>query len=322
MFRGLLITNAFLMTEKFTEHYVWLSEAAGRQGMSLERKTNADFFLPFGEGAEKRFSGADFDDPDAFLTESFRKYDFILYWDKDISLGRRISALVKKLSIPVFNSIESMEICDDKIATYQRLSEWNQRVSDENRIPLIPTVMAPMTYPNVGYTDTSFVAKIIETLGLPMVIKECHGSFGMQVYLAGTEEEVFSYTKKLEGRPFLYQKYMKHSAGRDVRLQVVGDRVVAGMYRYSKNGDFRANLSNGGSMKPYEASEKEKALAVRTVQALGLDFAGVDLLFTAGNEEDAGLLCEVNSNAHFKNIFTCTGVNTADCIMEYIAGRL
>lgn len=334
MIRGLLITNAFLKTEKFTEHYIWLSEAAVRQGMSLEEKTNADFLLPFGEGAEERGSVSDFDDSDARLADRFRKYDFILYWDKDISLGRRISALAGRLSIPVFNSIESIEICDDKIATYQRLSEWNDRVTGDDRIPLIPTVMAPMTYPNVGYTDTFFVAKVIETLGLPMVIKECHGSFGMQVYLAETEADVFSYTKKLEGKRFLYQKYMKGSAGRDVRLQVVGDRVVAGMYRYSENGDFRANLSNGGSMKPFKASEKEKALAVRAVQALGLDFAGVDLLFAGRDEksqsagknvetcEEAGLLCEVNSNAHFKNIYTCTGINTADCIMEYIAGKL
>ena len=142
----------------------------------------------------------------------------------------------------------------------------------------------------------------------------------MQVYLAESEEEVFSYTKKLEGIPFLYQKYLEKSAGRDVRLQVVGNQVVASMYRYSENGDFRANLSSGGSMKPYLASEREKALAVRTVEALGLDFAGVDLLFSENGEAD--FVCEVNSNAHFKNIHTCTGVNTADCIMEYIFGKL
>ena len=143
----------------------------------------------------------------------------------------------------------------------------------------------------------------------------------MQVYLAKTEEEVISYTKKLEGIPFLYQRFLEKSAGRDVRLQVVGDQVTASMYRYSERGDFRANLTNGGSMRTYAASEREQALAVRTVKALGLDFAGVDLLFSEEDGE-ADLVCEVNSNAHFKNIYTCTGVNTADCIMTYIAGKL
>lgn len=313
MIRGLFITNAFLKTDKFTEHYVYLLKAAEQMDMSLEMKTNADFFLPFGEVDESREFQTD------IFADELVNYDFILYWDKDISLGRRISALVKKFSIPVFNSIEATELCDDKIATYQRLSEWNQRMKHEDQIPLIPTVMAPMTYSNVGYTDISFVSKIIGYLGLPLVIKECHGSFGMQVYLAKTEEEVYAYTKNLEGTPFLYQKFISGSSGRDVRLQVVGDRVVAAMYRYSESGDFRANLSNGGSMKSYEASETEKALAVRAIKALGLDFGGVDLLFS---DSEAKILCEVNSNAHFKNIYTCTGVNTAECMMEYISKKL
>ena len=89
--------------------------------------------------------------------------------------------------------------------------------------------------------------------------------------------------------------------------------------RYSENGDFRANITNGGQMAVYEPSEKEAQLAVKIAGILGLDFAGIDLLFS---EAGADLLCEVNSNAHFKNIYTCTGVNVADCIMKYIAERI
>ena len=124
-------------------------------------------------------------------------------------------------------------------------------------------------------------------------------------------------TGKLGGKPILYQKYHQYSSGRDVRLQVVGREVVAAMERYSENGDFRANITNGGSMKPYTPSKEECSLAVLTAQVLGLDFCGVDLLF----DEESGradIVCEVNSNAHFKNIHTCTGVNVAEKIMEYI----
>ena len=60
-------------------------------------------------------------------------------------------------------------------------------------------------------------------------------------------------------------------------------------------------------MEPYTPSEEEKALALRAAKAVGADFAGVDLLFTPQEP----LVCEVNSNAHFKNLFSCTGVNTA-----------
>ena len=74
-------------------------------------------------------------------------------------------------------------------------------------------------------------------------------------------------------------------------------------------------------MRKYEPDAAEIRLAVNTVKALGLDFAGVDLLFSRGKNKPADMLCEVNSNAHFKNIFDCTGVNVADEIMDYIVKR-
>ena len=55
------------------------------------------------------------------------------------------------------------------------------------------------------------------------------------------------------------------------------------------------------------------------MRPLGLDFAGVDILF---GEEEEPILCEVNSNAHFKNIYDCTGINVADAIISYILEQL
>jgi glutathione synthase/RimK-type ligase-like ATP-grasp enzyme len=91
------------------------------------------------------------------------------------------------------------------------------------------------------------------------------------------------------------------------------------MYRYSENGDFRANVSNGGKMKYYEPTKEQIDLAILSCKTLGLDFGGVDILF---GENQEPIVCEVNSNAHFKNIFDCTGVNVADTIMEYIIKRI
>ena len=72
-------------------------------------------------------------------------------------------------------------------------------------------------------------------------------------------------------------------------------------------------------MKPYDASEKEKEIAIQCCKILGLDFAGVDLLF---GENQEALVCEVNSNAHFKNIYDCTKVNAAELIMKHIVDTL
>ncbi len=120
-------------------------------------------------------------------------------------------------------------------------------------------------------------------------------------------------------KPMLFQEFIHSSKGKDLRLQVVGSQVVAAMYRYSDNGDFRANITGGGKMKPYEPTQKQIDLAVESCKILGLDFAGVDILFGKDNEP---IVCEVNSNAHFKNIYDCTGVNVADSILAYIIKRI
>lgn len=295
--RGLLVTNAFLKNGKFVEHYEWLREAARQQEIRLDLCDNAMLHAIYGMESDEA---------------KLASYSFIIFWDKDIRLAKWMERYCQKRGIPIFNTPEAVAACDDKSETFRLLTEASEEV-----FSLIPSVVAPLTFATVGYTDVDFLSSIEKQIGYPMVIKECFGSFGWQVYLAKDREEALSYTKKLAGTPFLYQKFIAASAGVDVRLQVVGTEVVAAMKRRSKT-DFRANLSNGGQMEAYEASQEECDLAVRAVLALGLDFAGVDLLFVSGEDKPANMICEVNSNAHFRNIAECTGVNTADKIMQYI----
>ena len=284
--RGLLVTNAFLKNGKFVEHYEWLREAARQQEIRLDLCDNAMLHAIYGMESDEA---------------KLASYSFIIFWDKDIRLAKWMERYCQKRGIPIFNTPEAVAACDDKSETFRLLTE-----ASEEAFSLIPSVVAPLTFAAVGYTDVDFLSSIEKQIGYPMVIKECFGSFGWQVYLAKDREEALRYTKKLAGTPFLYQKFIAASAGVDVRLQVVGTEVVAAMKRRSKT-DFRANLSNGGQMEAYEA-----------VLALGLDFAGVDLLFASGENKTANMICEVNSNAHFRNIAECTGVNTADKIMQYI----
>lgn len=299
--KGLLMTNAFLRTDKFTEHYQWLQGAAEKYSAELELMDNS---------CQLSFCGEDLCWLDSF--------DFVLFWDKDIRLGKEIAHYTARRGIPVFNQVDAIAACDDKFETYYRICCYNEKHPGD-AISILPTICAPMTYENIGYTNLDFLGYVEEKLPYPIVIKECFGSFGMQVYLAEDRQRLEELTTRLAGKPFLYQKYHKYSSGRDVRLQVVGGRVVAAMYRYSENGDFRANITNGGSMTVYQPSPEEEALAVKVARILGLDFGGVDLLFDSTCEgECAVILCEVNSNAHFQNIYTCTGVNVAECIMDYI----
>jgi D-alanine--D-alanine ligase len=89
--------------------------------------------------------------------------------------------------------------------------------------------------------------EISARLGFPLVVKEAYGSFGLQVYLIHTMEELLEKVKEMGNRLFLLQEYIASSKGKDIRLNVVGDQVVASVMRISET-DFRANVGNGGRM--------------------------------------------------------------------------
>ncbi len=292
---GWLIVNQFLQTDKFNEIYDWLLNAAEKTGCLLDRRTNAEVLACISDNS---LIG---------LSDTEKRPDFILFWDKDVRLAR----LLEGLGFRLFNRADAIAICDDKSLTFAKLSA----LRDTYDIPMPETILAPMTYANIGYHgDHSFIDMVERRLSYPMVIKECFGSFGAQVYLASSRSEAESILERCAGKPLLFQKFIQSSYGRDLRLEVVGGEVVATMLR-THTSDFRANITNGGKMSAYTPDSKAVTLAVNVCKALQLDFAGVDLLF---GEQDEPILCEVNSNAHFKNIHTCTGVNAADRIMEYI----
>ena len=275
--KGLLVVNRFLHSDKFDELSTYFLKAADKLNIRLELVTNASY------------------------KTDWKSADFVLFWDKDILLAKWL----EMQKIPVYNSASSIEICDDKAKTWLAL--------ERKGIPTPKTIPAPMTYSGIGYTELSFVEDIIREFSFPLIMKESFGSFGQQVYLVNNKSELTKKVKELEGKPFLFQEYIGESKGKDIRLQVVGNRVVASMYRYSED-DFRANITNGGHMKAYEPTSQEIELAIRAAGAVGADFAGVDLLFG----KDGPLVCEVNSNAHFVNILKCTGVDTSMEIMKYI----
>lgn len=279
---GWLVVNAFLNTNKFNELADWFIKSAEKLDITLSIYTNAELLV----GMQ--------------LPE---KPDFVLFWDKDVLLAEYLEGF----GIPVFNSARSIALCDDKGKTYLALKD--------SGIPMPKTILAPFTYGNIGYNRDEFLDNVAKELGFPLVMKENYGSFGMQVYLVNNMEELKAKLDEISPKPCLFQKFIKCSAGKDIRLQVVGGKVIATMYRYSDNGDFRANVSLGGKMEEYKPSKEQIDIALTATKRLGLVFGGVDLLF---GEDGKPILCEVNSNAHFKSIHSCTGVDASFEIMKYI----
>ena len=285
---GWLVVNRFLNNNKFSDIAARFEASAALFGAELTLFTN-DELLP-SLGGRGRLDILPEEDP-----------DFVLFYDKDV----RLAEALEMRGLRLFNCARAIELCDDKAMMHREL---------DGLVPMPRTYSAPFTYENIGYNDRSFVEKLFGALSAPLVIKEVCGSFGQQVYLARDIDEANAILDRVGGRRVIFQEFVASSFGRDLRLNVVGGRVIASMLRFNEHGDFRANISNGGSMLPHVPTPEEEALAIEAAEILGLDFCGVDLLFG----EDGPLLCEVNSNAHFKSIYDCTGVNAADEIMAHI----
>lgn len=286
--KGWIIVNSFVNSIKFKELYEFFKNSAKKLKINLEVRTTDSLICS--------------------TDDMFSKFDlpnFIIFWDKDIYLAKRLETL----GIPVFNSAEAIRLCDNKILTTLALN---------NKITIPKTIIVPKTFEGVGYNNFKFLENAIEILGLPIVIKEAYGSFGQQVYLAKTFEKAKAIFSNIDFKDCLIQEFISSSCGRDVRVNVVGGEVVASMLRFNDN-DFRSNISNGGSMKPATPSKAQKEIAIKACELLGLNFAGVDVLF---GDDDKPYICEVNSNPHFKTTFDCTGVDMSEKILVHIINNI
>lgn len=269
---GILVVNHFLNSNKFNELHHHLISSAKQMNIKLTMKTNLE------------------------LATERAQADFVLFWDKDINLAKRL----EKEGMPVFNSSHAIALCDDKARTYIAL---------DGIVPQPKTLIAPKCFFKADMSE--FVTKSIDILGLPLVFKECFGSFGEQVHLCHSFDEIMQHITE---KPFILQEFITECAGMDARLEIVGGKCVSAVKRINEN-DFRSNVTNGGTMCPYEPTAAEIETAVTACYTLGLTFGGVDIL-------ENGMVCEVNSNAHIINIMNCTGLDIAPIIFNEITEKI
>ena len=282
-----LVVNTFMDNSKFVNLYEMLSFAFKNRGVDLLIKKAEDISLEVNH-------------------ETKDKPAFVIFWDKDIYLAKRL----ENQGLRLFNSSDAIALADNKILMYQELAKKGVRIPR--------TFISPKTFEGLNYSKREFVNKVIKEIGLPLVIKEAYGSFGEQVYLASTQDDADKIIDQLGYKDFLMQEYISSSKGKDVRVNIVGDKAVISMLRENEN-DFRSNISSGGHGSLYQPQENYLKLAIAAKEALGLDFAGVDVMF---GPDDEPIICEVNSNPQFASTLKATGVNLADYIADYILKSL
>lgn len=154
--------------------------------------------------------------------------------------------------------------------------------------------------------------------GTPVIIKLARGTHGNGVVLAETKKAATSvlqafYLSNDDGTNILLQEFVKESAGTDIRVLVVGGRVIASMKRQSLDDDFRSNLHKGGEGTIVKLTEEERKMAIKAAKAMGLNIAGVDMMRSARGP----LILEVNASPGF-GIEKVTGRDVATPIIEYI----
>ena len=151
----------------------------------------------------------------------------------------------------------------------------------------------------------------------PCVVKIFAGSYGKGVYLCNNSREFRDFIEFAHGiksdEAIIVQEFIKSRPGEDVRVIVVGGKALGAMKRSSKDGSFKANITRGGVGENYPLNPRIEEIAIKTTNALGLDVAGIDLLF----DGDDYKLCEANSAPGFKGFEKYTGINVARAIIDY-----
>jgi ribosomal protein S6--L-glutamate ligase len=162
--------------------------------------------------------------------------------------------------------------------------------------------------------QTDEVLKIVG--GAPVVIKLLEGTQGIGVVLGETEKSAKSVIEAFRGANvnILVQEFIKEAGSSDIRIFVIGGKVVASMIRTGAAGDFRSNLHRGGSAKMIKITPEERSTALRAAKVMGLNVAGVDIL----RANHGPVLMEVNSSPGLEGIEAATGVDVATMIIQFV----
>lgn len=233
-------------------------------------------------------------------------YDFCLYYDQDEYVGR----MLEKINIRLFNPITSIINCADKMLTHIVLAN--------NQIKMPKTIPGLHCYTENSKYNDKMIESIIEQLKLPIIFKLCYGGCGDNVYKVDTFEELKELANANIQTKHLFQEYIKHSSGKDVRVIVIGHKVVGAMLR-SNDGDFRSNINQNGKGENYLLPKSAKKIAEKVSFLLNLDYCGIDLLFDENNDF---IVCEVNSNAYINGFEKATKINVAEWYAKYIVEKV
>ncbi|MFN7181961.1 MAG: RimK family alpha-L-glutamate ligase [Planctomycetota bacterium] len=241
-----------------------------------------------------------------YLDKKIGKPDGVIPRVGSSTLEYAISVLnqFELMGVPTLNSAMAIYNSKNKLLTSQILSQHN--------LPIAKTLSV------ASFTN---VKQVVKMLGKPpYVIKILQGCQGNGVIYVDNKYSLISVLDTLSflGEEVIIQHFIKESKKCDYRVLVLYGEIIGAIRRKANKDDFRSNVHKGGICARVDIPSQLKENAIKAVQILGLDFAGVDFLMT----QEAPIIIEVNSTAGFKGMEEATGKNIARLLVEKFLERI
>jgi [lysine-biosynthesis-protein LysW]--L-2-aminoadipate ligase len=225
-------------------------------------------------------------------------HDLVL--DRCVSHSRALYTLkaLESWGVPTLNRTTATTICDDKALCSLALGSAG-----------IPTPRTLLAY------SVESALKACEEVGYPAVLKPVTGSWGrLLAKVNGPQQARAILNQKMQLGSFHHsifyvQEYME-KPGRDIRVFVVGDRVLAAAYRSADH--WITNTARGAKSHGCPITPQIEELVLSACTAVGARLAGVDLIETY----DGYTVLEVNTGGEFHGLMTTTEVDIAAEIVE------
>ncbi|MGF6602560.1 tetrahydromethanopterin:alpha-L-glutamate ligase [Paraburkholderia sp. GAS448] len=233
---------------------------------------------------------------------------------EQVTLRLGILHALRECGVPVYNDARAIERSVDKSMTSFLLN--------------LHGIATPATWAG---ESTAFAQRVLmreAAAGRQVVLKPLFGSQGKGLRRLGTRGSTGTAGGTLMPLPSLrtyqqvayLQRYVDGGrAGFDWRVLVIGGRAVAAMRRVGGKGWIH-NFAQGAACQPATLDDPLAASAVRATRALGLDYAGVDLI---PDPDDATrpLVLEVNGVAAWRGLQSVTQLDIAAALVDDLLDR-
>jgi len=184
---------------------------------------------------------------------------------------------------------------------------WLSQLLRHNNLPVPKTLL--LNFP-------LSIEWIEQEIGFPLVIKNISGARGLGVFLcenANILRDLMGLISENQNQPMIAQQFIANSYGRDLRVFIVGKKIVGCMQRKAHD-SFKANYSLGADVTLFDMNAELEKMALDCINVTGLEIAGIDLLFGEQNY----IICEANSSPGFKGMELATGENIGAQILEFV----